>query len=192
MPAFGTADDDCDTFDAMPNQPEPDTMKETFHVLGDAPDPTGGEAKGLAPGYRLTQSALGHPRCHYSFGSGGEMIVEADVYALRGQPMYVHLLCPHCAARGHTNALKIAGDHKAMSYAPYGIAPTFPGWSDRQMVNAFPRGTGGLLSIERFRCTWEIAPEHRVQLGAVCDFEVVIDKNVLRRVTHTQRGELGR
>lgn len=165
-------------------QQPPDSYKETFHVAGDAEDPTGAAPRGLAPGYRLTQSAAGHPKCLYAIG-GREMIVEIDVYRLPGQPMYLHLLCPHCLARefAERNALRVMADQKQMDYDAAAAPPAFPGWSPAQMAAAFPAGVGGLLSVQTpFRCTWEIDARYRERLGNICDFHVVIDKNVIRPV----------
>lgn len=161
---------------------QPPSYKETFHVAGDAADPTGGRASGVAPGYRLTQSALGHPKCLYAIG-GREMIVEIDVYQLPDQPLYLHLLCPHCLARefNERNALRVTADRKQIAYDAAGVPPPFPNWTQAQMAQAFPQGVGGLLSVQTpFRCAWEIDPRYREQLGNVCDFHVVIDNNVIR------------
>lgn len=171
----------------MTNQDD-QILKETFHVAGDMPDPAGTGLRGTAPGYRFTQAALGHPMCHYTFGPGGDTIIEMDVYAPPGTPMYVHLICPHCLVRSKvTQTLTIKADQKEMSYDPRGIAPTFPGWTDAQMARTYPRGTGGLISIARFRCAWEMDPKAAVAQGhsanPICDFDVVIENNVVRRVT---------
>lgn len=166
-----------------------DTVLETFHVAGDKLDPSGTGMRGVAPGYRFTQSAVGHPVCHYSFGPGNMMLVTLDVYALPEQPMYLHLICPHCYLRGMTNAIRITADQKGMSYDPKAFAPNFPGLSDAKMAQLCPQGTGGLLSVEPFQCTWEWDGQQRVDKNSVlaqttlCDFHVAIDKNVLRRIT---------
>lgn len=160
------------------------SYRETFHVAGDVDDPAGLAPKGVAPGYRLTQSALGHPVVFYSFGAGGEILMTLDVYKLPEQPMYIHLLCPHCMARGHQNALRIVEGNKEISYDPDGRVPTFPGWLEADMVRALPNGPGGLISVSRFRCSWEASPEESRRFGLnICDFDVVIDRNVARRAT---------
>lgn len=177
----------------MTNQNDDQMLRETFHVAGDAPDPAGGDLRGMAPGYRFTQSAMGHPICFYAFGPKGEMPMTVDIYQLPDQPMYAHLLCPHCFVRSRaTNGIIVRADIKEMSYDPAGFAPTFPGWTDREMAMNFPRGTGGLLSIARFRCTWEADGTKQVNQGIelgsnLCDFEVVIDRNVVRRFTSSNR-----
>lgn len=163
--------------------PHAATLKECFHVAGDAPDPTGGELRGASAGYDLTKSALGRPMLYYALPDGTELVLEADVYALPNEPTYIHLLCPRCLASGRQNALRIVEGHKALSYDPKAIVPPFPGWTQEQMVHAFPRGAGGLLSVEAFSCTWEETPELHRDFGlAVCGWRVAIDKNVVRDV----------
>lgn len=197
--AFDTPPDDassdvpkCDTVSEMPN--DPIIEKEIFHVAGDAADPTReSNLRGLQPGYELSKAAAGRPLCYYQMPGGAEMLVEIDVYMDPGEPMYLHLLCPHCLARNHQsqNALVVRSQVKQMSYDPLGIPPTFPGWTDKQMVNALSKGAGGLLSCERFKCTWEVDPRYRERIGNVCDFEVVIDRNIIRRITYTAQRLLG-
>ena len=184
-----TAPEQCDTVGPMAN--DPIIEKEIFHVAGDAVDPTQlTQARGLQSGYSMTQAAAGHPKCLYRFGTV-EMLVEADVYRLEGQPMYLHLLCPHCLAREHNerNAIRVMADRKEMSYDPKALVPAFPGWTDEQMRYTFPGGAGGLLNVSQaFQCTWEVDPRLRARAGNICDFKVVIENNVVRAVTHAAAG----
>lgn len=166
---------------------EPSNLKDVFHVAGDAPDPTGTGLRGVAPGYRLTQSAIGHPMLHWAMPGGKELILEADVYALPDQPPHIYMLCPVCLLHGHQNQLSIRGDQKKFDYTPPDEAgdrmPTFPGWTREQMRHAFPNGLGGILSCDPFRCTFESVPELRRGFGlGQCTFSVVIDNNVVRNV----------
>jgi hypothetical protein len=159
------------------------TKKEVFHVAGDAPDPIGTGARGVALEHRLDRTALGHPMLHYQFGNGQELILEADVYALPNQPMYVHLLCPLCAIEGRSNALRIDQARKSLSYDPRESPPPFPGWTSADMARNFPHGSGGLLSVEPFACTWEAQPDLRRAFGlARCPWRVSIVNNVVRNV----------
>jgi len=160
------------------------TLKETFHVAGDAPDPTGGALRGVSPGYDLTRTALGHPMLLYRVtGTSKEIILEADIYAIPGQPMYVHLICPLCLINGRTVGLKIDQSHKSLSYDVSSPVPTFPGWTNEQMKQAFPDGLGGRLSVEPFKCTWEETPDlKRLDGLACCRWQVAIDNNVVRDV----------
>lgn len=163
------------------------TIKEVFHVAGDAPDPTRGRgggiaqgARGVAPGYDMTKGAAGHPML-LGWVNGQGVILEADVYALPGQPSYIHLICPMCLANGRTQMLTIREGVKAFSYDPRADVPPFPRWTRDQMLHAFPNGVGGLLSVEPFRCTWEEAADASRGFGfSVCTWQVAIDKNVVR------------
>ena len=160
------------------------SKEELFHVAGDMPDPSGTGMRGTAPGYNLTKSAIGHPMLFYKLPNGKELVLEADVYALPGEPVKVHIICPICALSGHKgNSLQISQEQKQLSYEPNERVPPPPGWSARRMREVLPDGAGGLLSIEEFGCSWEVQPELQRQFGfAVCPWRVVIDKNVVRDV----------
>jgi hypothetical protein len=159
------------------------TIKDVFHVAGDAPDPTGGDLRGVSPGYSLNQGAEGHPMLWWRLPNGKELILEADVYALPEQPRHIYLLCPVCLLNGMQNQLAIREDQKQFSYEPRARVPAFPGWSSSQMAHAFPRGAGGLLSVAEFRCTFESVPDLERSFGlGQCTFHVVIDNNVVRNV----------
>ncbi len=161
-----------------PNQAGTD-LKDVFHVAGDAPDPEGGRARGVAPGYQLTRAAQGHPMLHYKLSTGAEIILEADVYDVPDR--YIYLLCPLCLARGRKNMLRIREGIKAFNYEPTASVPVFPGWTMEQMKHAFPNGAGGLLSVEAFACTWEEDPTlHRGGGFEKCGWKVSIEKNVVR------------
>lgn len=148
-------------------------------MAGDAPDPEGGAAHGVAPGYQLTRSAQGHPMLIYKLPTGVEIILEADVYDVPDR--YIYLLCPLCLARGHKNMLRIREGVKAFSYDPAAPVPVFPGWTMDQMRNAFKNGAGGVLSVEPFECTWEEVPDLARGSGfQKCGWRVSIDKNVVR------------
>jgi len=161
------------------------TIKDLFHVAGDAPDPTGGNLRGVAAGYDLTKSAIGHPMLLYRVGSE-EMILEADVYELEGLPLHVRIICPICLAMGRTSGLTIWANQKGMQYEAAGLVPIFPGWTAAQMRQAFgdrPGGAGGRLSVEPFRCTWEATPELTRRFGlAQCPWNVAIENNVVRDI----------
>lgn len=160
------------------------TIKDVFHVAGDAPDPTGElrGAKGYLPGYDLTKSALGHPMLHYKPKNGPELVLEADVFD-GPDGLYIYLICPRCLARGHTNQLRIRKAVKAFTYDAAAIVPPFPGWSRDQFARTYPQGVGGSLSVEPFRCTWEEEPTLRRDHGlARCDWSVAIERNVVRDV----------
>lgn len=161
-----------------------DTIKECFHVAGDQPDPTGySDLRGVAPGYNLTRSALGHPKV-LAYVHGKQAVLTVDVYAIPGEPMKLHLMCPVCVALGRTHvALHIHQGQKAFSYDPGARVPPWPDWSEAERHRAFPEGMGGLLNVDPFGCSWEETPELRRGFGlASCTWRVAIVNNVARPV----------
>ena len=157
------------------------STKEPFFIAGDQPDPAGTDLRGVASGFDFTKAAAGHPMLLYRVG-GQELILEADVYRLPGQPPYIILLCPACmmAHNGKKNALKIDGQNKHISYDAAAEVPPFKGWTAEQMRASFPNGAGGLLSVEEFACAWELEPELRRHFGfAICPWRVVIENNLV-------------
>lgn len=154
--------------------------REIFHVAGDAPDPSGTGMRGMAPGYDLTATAVGHPLLFYRLPNGHELILEADVYALPGQPMYAYVICPICMMAGRTIQLAIRQEVKDMHYDPKGRVKPPPGWDANQLRETFPNGVGGQFSVDHIECTFEVTPEMRRDFGlAVCPWQVVIDNNVV-------------
>lgn len=160
------------------------SYKEVFHVAGDQPDPTGHtDLRGVAPGYNLTRSALGHPKVLFML-YGEPVILTVDVYAIAGEPMNLHLMCPVCIALGRDHvALRIVEGQKAFSYEPGAQVPLWPGWSRDEIRHNYPEGLGGLLNVEPFGCTWEETPELRRGFGlATCTWRVAIVNNIARPV----------
>lgn len=165
------------------------TYKEIFDVVEDARDPAGVDpsARGLAPGYDLSKSAIGRPMIWYEV-SGTPMPMTWDVYqAPDGSDRYIQGLCPACIARGRPPdhcGLTIRHDAKPFSYDPRAEVPPFPGWTRAEMQKARPHGFGGLLTIEApIACTWEEAPELQRGFGlSRCNWKVQIVKNVARDV----------
>jgi hypothetical protein len=157
--------------------------KTFFSVKDDAPkmrDPSGqSNLVGRSVGeVNLTKSALGHPVILYRTKDGQEFFLTADVYALPGEPMTVHIYCPLCS-----NHLTIKQGNKAVDYdrnAPVKI----PGFRAEEIMAGLGIGDlGGRLSVEPFRCTWEEKPDLRRSFGfGVCGWSVAIDNNVARNV----------
>jgi uncharacterized protein YbaR (Trm112 family) len=83
---------------------------------------------------------------------GSDRVIEADVYAMKGHLM-VHLICPRCR-----HALTIRADQKHMEYSI----------------------RSNELSVEAFRCTWEMDDWRREFGMSMCGWTVAVDKNVAR------------
>lgn len=160
-----------------------DELKETFFIAGDQPDPAGTDLRGVAAGFDLTKTAIGHPMLLYR-AAGRELILEADVYQTApGQPPYVLLICPLCLMAGQKVGLQIRAGNKPFTYDPKAIVPTFPGWTPAQMRAAFPQGAGGLLNVDPFQCAHEVQPELQRAFGfAICPWKVRVDNNVVMDV----------
>jgi len=88
-----------------------------------------------------------------------DFVLTADVYAIPGEPLQVHLICPVCR-----HQLRVSEDRKKIDWDPQ----------------------RSLLSIEPFKCTWEMpdAGDHVPGLisggTSLCTWRVGIDKNVAR------------
>jgi hypothetical protein len=159
--------------------------KEIFHLAGNVPDPEGTGALGIAPTHDLTKAAIGHPMVLYRM-AGKELFLEVDIhvdFSVEPHALYAHVICPLCLVGGRQVGLRIHSGAKAMHYERQAIPRPFPGWSKRQMDEAFRErgGAGGVLSIAPFQCTWEEAPELRRGDGfSTCRWQVAIDNNVAR------------
>lgn len=127
--------------------------EELYQIAGDAPDPTGlpGPAGAALRGQQSTMKMTGAALAH-PMVRYKDHVLEADLY---GDPQsgcfVVHLLCPRCR-----HALTIDSARKAMS------------WENSQ------------LSVEKFRCTWELSDQRQAFGLSLCGWQVVIDKNVAR------------
>jgi len=137
--------------------------EELVHLAGDAPDPMAdvlgfehARGVGIQSTIRMTKQAKGHPKIRYK-----DFLLEADVYDLAGEPLWVHLICPRCH-----HALKISADKKSIDY-------------DRAVTPEL----GGRLSVEPFMCTWELPEGRRQEFGiGLCRWRVAIDNNVAKDV----------
>lgn len=160
--------------------------KHVFPIAGKAAiDPSGQtNLMGVSSGINLTNTAIGHPILLFSTPDGAEYLLEADVYMTAEQELYVHLLCPRCLAENRENALRISATNKKLHYDPMLQPKPFPGWTAEDMAEALkemPAGAGGLLSVEKFGCTWEATPDLRRSNGlARCPWTVRIDENIIR------------
>lgn len=154
-----------------------DALRDLFHVAGDYPDPAGTGLRGVAPGYRLSRTAIGNPVVFYH-----DLVLTIDVYHFPPEPLFLHLICPKCMAIGQKkNALTVHADRKHIEYDRQAPVPTPPGWSKEQLAHTFPEGLGGLLSIEEpIACCWGGALGDNQ--ANRCTWRVVIANNVARDV----------
>jgi hypothetical protein len=122
-------------------------------LAGDAPDPRGiTDHRGMASTHHLS---LGKQEVGVVFG---DRILTVDVYAIPGEPITVHLICPRCR-----KTLTVRGDRKVIDFDPNAPNPR----------GAVLRATGspelavlaqrGRLSIEAFECTWEMGDGHHAR-----------------------------
>lgn len=132
--------------------------EESYHICGDARDPTGLSNKmGKQSSLDLTGSAIGHPEIRFDLGAYTR-IVTADVYLMDGE-LYAHIICPQCSTAEKPHGLAIRASNKKMEYED------------------------GLLSVDKMKCTWETEGTLRRDFGAgACNLQFVIEKNVARRV----------
>lgn len=155
---------------------DPQTEDLTF-LAGDAvvhqaasADPWGSGVIGRSSTVQLEKAALGHPYIRYR-----DMLIEADVYpqlgsaeADDGVKLEVILICPRCR-----NQLRVRSERKAIEWIPG--APEIDPHSHEAVVR-------GVLSIEKFQCTWELDSSANVTGKGenLCRWRVVVDKNVAR------------
>jgi hypothetical protein len=165
--------------------------REVVQLAGDAPDPMGlVSGRGLQSTHRLT---AGKQEVVVVFG---DMLLTVDLYALPGEPVRAHLICPRCHKQ-----LQIQGDRKHIEFDPRVMNPM------RTQVLEAARGRAlrapsieaarhelaelvaiadfGRLSVEAFECPWEMgdAPHvpGQVHTGAsLCRQRLVIDNNRAR------------
>jgi hypothetical protein len=147
----------------------PGGHRSVVQLAGDAPDPMG-VYRGLQSTTSLTAAK------HEVLVIYKDMFLTADVYALPGEPITVHLICPRCH-----KPLQITGDRKRIEYDP----------SDRRVMDAAlasgrpevaALAESGALSIEAFECTWETGDDAHVrgivQSGtSLCRLRIGIERN---------------
>jgi len=146
------------------NAPNPNAEKELFHIAGDMDT-------GVSATLNL-DTAKRELVGSYKFANGVLVQLVHDLYEYPGSPLKVITICPRCMARATPDTIErlskqtltIQGDNKRIEY-------------DRQ------RGT---VSVEKFRCTWELDGTKDIGRIAgtgssnVCGATYVIDNNVLR------------
>lgn len=109
-----------------------------------------------------------------------------DVYAIPGEPVKVHMICPRCRKQ-----LQVDATRKAIDWSP--AAPNPNAVELRSILEPDARYVAdnlGVLSISEFQCTWELENEmqdkgkddHIIAKGSLCRFRAAIEKNVLKEV----------
>lgn len=105
-------------------------------------------------------------------GRIGDFDMTVDVYAIPGEPLELHIICPKCRHKS-----RITQQRKQIEFNPGDFRPyTFVDGS-RMPTN------GGLLNVETFECGWEMpeAGEHKVGLRTggitLCRMRMAIDHN---------------
>jgi len=146
-------------------------------LAGDAPDPTGlTQNVGMMSTTRLTAGK------HEVVVVFGDLFMTLDVYALPGEPVRVHLICPRCH-----KASSISAERKAIDFDPRVVSPI----AKRLAATRAPELAGsalGKISIETFECAWEIGDDRHasgrsrsVHTGAsMCRLRLAIDDNVAK------------
>lgn len=137
--------------------PSPSSDREIYQIAGDPPVPP--ELAGGAPSdVRAAPTGVAYV-FYQSPWAADPFILTVDVYALPGQPVKVHLLCPKCR-----KALNIDQTMKAMEWQPpraEDLPP--PGFTQ----------PGGFLAVEAFQCTWELTDQKEFG-GELCRWKVGI------------------
>lgn len=93
-----------------------------------------------------------------------DFVLTVDVYAIPGEPLQVHLICPKCRQQ-----LRVTEDRKAIEFDPRDT-----------------RFQGGRISIEPFQCTWEMPEAGKHNPGLIsggmtlCKWTAGISNNVAR------------
>lgn len=152
----------------------PGKRREMVQLAGDAPDPTGRtNLRGLASTTRLDTSKL---EVFVAYrGRMGEFDLTVDIYAIPGEPLEMHLICPRCRHQLRvTSAMKKIefelGEQRPYTFVDGSKMPT----------------NGGRLSVEPFQCTWEMpeanahTPGLRSHGLTLCNLKLVIDENVAK------------
>ena len=112
---------------------------------------------------------------------GDVPLMTVDVYAMPGEPLKVHILCPRCK-----NHLTIPGDKKAIEWDPKAENPrarSIAGLGIPPHMQEMAKL--GKISIEPFECTWELDKNARVGAnefsgGNLCRWRAAIDNNLVK------------
>jgi hypothetical protein len=117
----------------------------------------------------------------------GDHVMTMDVYAIPGEPIQVHYICPRCRKQG-----RITSERKLIEFDPRSTRPVrLPDGSlvSRDNPARLPDGgmlyNDGALSIEPFECTWELGDEQHtpgIRAGGIglCRLTLGVDNNIAR------------
>ena len=122
-------------------------------LAGDAPDPRGlSDVRGMASTHHMTAGK------HEVLVVFGDHLLTVDVYAIPGEPVVAHLICPRCH-----KTLTVRGDQKTIDFdsaAPNPQARRLLATGNPEIVQI---ARTGRLSIEAFECTWEMGGDQHAQ-----------------------------
>lgn len=128
--------------------------EELEHVAGDIPDDGGAQRKlGL---FDLTRN--GHRvRVRYK-----DQVVECEVFAMPGEPIQIHWMCPRCGPLNEKRMSTIRGNQKRIEFDP-----------KSQLED------GGSLNVEPFKCSWELeSAGRRMEFGlGMCNLTLEISNS---------------
>jgi hypothetical protein len=159
---------DPDREELVPLQGDPnDVHASDVYQQAQQLDPSGSGRLGMASQMNLQKTALGHPLIRYR-----DVVIEADVYADGAGGLIVNIYCPRCR-----HSLSIPSTRKAIEFEPQATLDKATGQIQKR----------GKISVEPFRCTWELGrgtdatAGDRMNFGVgLCNWTVAIDNNVAR------------
>lgn len=115
--------------------------------------------------------------------SPSDGVLTVDVYAIVGEPLKIHIVCPRCK-----HQLTIDGDKKPIDYDRLAENPLPRSYKNDLPLELARKAVYGKLSVQTFQCTWELEDQmqdagkdvHVIAGGSLCRFRGAIDKNVLK------------
>lgn len=148
--------------------------RSVVQLAGDAPDPLGPMVPGAATHHGLQSTTKFTAAKQEVLVVYKDLFLTADVYAIPGEPITVHLICPRCRKQ-----LQITGDRKRIEYDPSVRRVVAAALSSGQPEVAALADSGS-LSIEAFECTWELGDETHVpgiSRASLCRLRIGIEHN---------------
>lgn len=133
------------------------SREELEHAHGDMPDTAGPMGRlGL---FDMTRNAY---RVRVRFGA---QLVFCEVYAIPGEPIEVHWMCPRCGPLNDKRMSRISSRSKQIEFSPVARIDD-----------------GGRLNVEAFTCPWELESKgRRMEFGlGMCGLTIAIDNSVAK------------